>query len=434
MNDSSSVSVANASIASSIVPQGFSQEFKIGIIFAYAVVFTIALLGNSMGLFLVLRKSSSASITNLFIANMTVADLLLTVTIMPLQVANLFGGDAWIPGILGNVTCKVVFYIIPVSIAATVFTMMFISFDRFYAIFYPFREKIFRKPKILSATIWILSLVLMIPYPIMYRVQYRPELDTHLCLQLWPWQDENDPTYAETYRVLKIFHITIFIVLYALPLSITTFVYFLICRKLWLRKIPGNVTNTNHAAAKKSKRKVVRLLVLILLVFVICWFPSYVNHYIWYVRPDLSNLLPGETLFWFIWLGHANSAINPCLYILLNNKFRKELFMTMTCCSSFRVRLARFLSALSQNEEENSFTTGGTMWKMMSFGRITAYTLPHSPSEKQERGHTIMALSQMSIKEGNSYPKSPPPHNQNQNSSQNTCHSGDDVLQVYHSS
>lgn len=291
-------------------------------------------------------------------------------------VAFIFADVTWIPGILGNVTCKVVFYIIPVSIAATVFTMMFISFDRFYAIFYPFREKIFRKPKILSATIWILSLVLMVPYPMMYRVQYQPRLDKHQCLQLWPWQDESDPTYAETYRVLKIFHITIFVVLYAWPLSITIVIYFLICRKLWLRKIPGNVTTTNRAAAEKSKRKVVRLLVIIVLVFAICWFPNYVDHYIWYVRPDLLSSIPSEAQLCFLWLAHANSAINPCLYILLNSKFRKELFITMTCCPSYRVRLARFLSASSQNEEENSFTTGGTMWKMMSFGRITAYTLP----------------------------------------------------------
>ena len=412
-------------------PQGTSHEFKIGITCAYAVIFTIAFLGNSFGLYVVLKKSSSTSVTNLFIANMAVADLMLTCTIMPVQVNFIHGDLSWIPGILGNVTCKLVFYFIPVSIAATVFTMMFISFDRFYAIFYPLREKIFRRPKILSATIWILSLVLMVPYPMLYQIEYNPQLNKHFCLQVWPWQDKNDVTNAETYRVLKIFHITIFVVLYAWPLSITIVIYFLICRKLWLRKIPGNVTTTNRAAAEKSKRKVVRLLVIIVLVFAICWFPNYIDHYIWFVRPDLVNSIPQEAQLMFLWLAHANSAINPSLYILLNSKFRKELFITMTCCPCYRVRLARFLSASSQNEEENSFTTGGTMWKMMSFGRVTAYTLPRSPSEKRERGHSNLSLSWMSIKEGHSYPNSPPPQNKNPNSSQNTGKSGEDMLQVY---
>ncbi|XP_022789391.1 tachykinin-like peptides receptor 86C [Stylophora pistillata] len=326
------------SFAATTVPpgdpsSGFSLEFKISVTIVYAVIFVIAFLGNSFGLYVVVKKSSSTSISNLFIANMAVADLLLTVIMMPLQVAFIFVDVVvWIPGILGNVTCKLVFYIIPVSIAATVFTMMFISFDRFYAIFYPLRGKIFRKPKILSATIWILSLALMVPYPVMYRVQYSPDSDEHICVQLWPWQDENDSTSAETYRVLVIFHITIFVLLYAWPLTITIIIYFLICRKLWLRKIPGNVTTTNHAAAEKSKRKVVRLLVIIVLVFAICWFPNYVDHYVWYVRPDLISSMPVEAQLWFLWLAHANSAINPCLYMLLNSRFRKELFSTMTCC------------------------------------------------------------------------------------------------------
>ena len=262
---------------------------------------------------------------------MAVADLMLTFTMMPVQVFFIYKGVSWIPGTLGNLTCKLVFYIIPVSIAATVFTMMFISFDRFYAIFYPLREKIFRKPKILSATIWILSLVLMVPYPMLYQIEYNPRENKHFCLQVWPWQDKNDVTNAETYRVLKIFHTTIFVVLYAWPLTITAVIYFLICRKLWLRKIPGNVTTTNRAAAEKSKRKVVRLLVVIVLVFAICWFPNYVDHYIWFVRPELTNSLPFEVQLCLLWLAHANSAINPCLYILLNSKFRKELFATIVC-------------------------------------------------------------------------------------------------------
>ena len=320
-----------ASTTPPTVPEGISQEFKFGLTCAYAVIFTIAFLGNSIGLYVVLKRSSSTCVTNLFIANMTVADLMLTCTIMPVQVNFIHGDLSWIPGILGNVTCRLVFYFIPVSIAATVFTMMFISFDRFYAIFYPLREKIFRKPKILSATIWILSLVLMVPYPMLYQIEYDPRENKHFCLQVWPWQDKNDVTNAETYRVLKIFHTTIFVVLYAWPLTITAVIYFLICRKLWLRKIPGNVTTTNRAAAEKSKRKVVRLLVVIVLVFAICWFPNYVDHYIWFVRPELSNSLPVEVQLCFLWLAHANSAINPCLYILLNSKFRKELFATITC-------------------------------------------------------------------------------------------------------
>ena len=316
---------------------GISKYFIIGITAAYVVIFLVALFGNSFGLFVVLKKSSSKSATNLFIANMAVADLLLTFTVMHFTIAFFYRHTRWFGGVLGTFTCKALFYAIPISIAATVFTMMFISFDRFYAIFYPLREKLFRKPKILSAIIWVLSIVLMIPYVFLFQVEYNAAEGTYYCSQVWPWEDQND-TLEETYRVLKTFHIVVFITLYALPLCVVVINYSLICRKLRLRQIPGNVSDGNRANVEKSKRKVVGLLVTVCVVFALCWFPVYVNHYFWYVRPDQLHLLPVEAQVVFIWIAHANSAINPCLYVLLNSEFRKMLFATLVCHSEVAPR------------------------------------------------------------------------------------------------
>ena len=383
----------------------FPTDIKIGMTVAYAVIFIIAFLGNSLGLKVVLTKSPSSSVTNLFIANMAIADLLLTVTVMPYQVIYFYRVGVWFGGTLGNITCKTIFYIIPISLAASVLTMMLISIDKFYATFYPMREKIFQKPKILSAIIWILSFVLMFPYALLYQVKFFPDANVHRCLQVWPWEDPNDPTFKETYRILEIFHITLFIILYALPLFITIIIYFLICRKLWLRKIPGNVTASNCAVAEKSKHKVVRLLVIIVVVFALCWFPAYVNHYFWFVRPDQFHKIPLAVQSFFTWLAHANSAINPCLYIMLNEKFRKELFAMLACCPCLchcRASLPRFLP--TKNDCNSHFTTSG-MRKRMCFCQVSpAYTLPHSPMEK-ERGHTInLSLSRMSVKDDHLQP------------------------------
>ena len=308
----------------------FPADVRIRLTLAYTVIFLIALLGNTLGLFVVLKKSSrSHRVTTLFIANMAVADLLLTVTVMPFQVAFLYRFNYWIGGMLGNITCKALFYVIPVSIAATVLTMMLISVDRFYAIFYPFKDKIFRKPKILSGTIWILSFVLMLPYPMSYQVKFNSSQNHYQCLQVWPLEDPNAATFKETRRVLKLFHIIVFATLYALPLSIIIVIYSLICCKMWHRIIPGNATERNRAAAEKSKRKVVRLLVVIVVVFALCWSPTYVNHYLGLARPDQAHNLPFEVGTFFYWLGHANSAINPCIYILMSDKFRRELASTL---------------------------------------------------------------------------------------------------------
>ena len=283
----------------------------------------------------------------------------------------------------------------------------------------------------------------------LYQIEYNPQVNKHFCLQVWPWQDKNDVTNAETYRVLKIFHITIFVVLYAWPLTITIVIYFLICRKLWLRKIPGNVTTTNRAAAEKSKRKVVRLLVVIVLVFAICWFPNYVDHYIWFVRPDLKNSMPCEAHQGFLWLAHANkkthhynnlpsSLTNQVLTFFCRFREKwshKEYFRTgaaqRSCdgfyittnflaseTSLFRPRVGATLVDSGKNarsalkyvffaESEKSPSPNQFEEDDRRANRNRFYTVAYSLSELQKRGNIKPSLSWMSIKRAHMYSQSP---------------------------
>ena len=365
---------------------GIPLDLKIGLTSAYVVIFLVALFGNSVGFYVVVikKESSSRSVTNLFIGNMAVADLLLTITIMPFSVAYLYRDTLWIGGTLGSITCKALFYVMPVFISASVFTMMLISFDRFYAVFYPLKEKFFQKPKVLSAIIWISSFGLMTPNVLMFQTT-EEQPGVYYCLEKWPWAPPNDTDLTETYKVLKSFHICLFVVLYALPLSVTLFIYFLICRKLWLGKIPGNVTDSKIAAENRLKRKVTCLLVITCVVFAVCWFPVYVNHYFWYVRPDQSHKLPLRVQMLFIWIAHANSALNPCLYILLNKKFRQKFLATLH-------NLLQFGSSKSNNKR---FVTVGAPRK------TNAYTLPQSPT-KAKSEQTNLSLSLMSVRDNRS--------------------------------
>ena len=382
--------ITHASNVTLLPPQpdsvGIPLDLKIGLTSAYVVIFLVALFGNSVGFYVVVikKESSSRSVTNLFIGNMAVADLLLTITIMPLSVAFLYRDTLWIGGTLGSITCKALFYVMPVFISASVFTMMLISFDRFYAVFFPLKEKFFQKPKVLSAVIWILSFGLMTPYVLMYQTTEKLP-GVYYCLQEWPWAPPNDTDFTETYKVLKSFHICLFVVLYALPLSVTLFIYFLICRKLWLGKIPGNVTDSKIAAENRLKRKVTCLLVITCVVFAVCWFPVYVNHYFWYVRPEQSHKLPSKVQMLFLWIAHANSALNPCLYILLNKKFRQKFQATLH-------NLLQFGSSKSNNKR---FVTVGAPRK------TNAYTLPESPT-KAKSEQTNLSLSLMSVRDNRS--------------------------------
>ena len=396
-------------------------DLKIGLTSAYVVIFLVALFGNSVGLYVTLikKESSSTSVTNLFIGNMAVADLLLTITIMPFSVAYLYRDPAlWIGGTLGSITCKALFYVMPVFISASVFTMMLISFDRFYAVFFPLKEKFFQKPKVLSAIIWILSFGLMTPYVLMFQTK-EIQPGVYYCIQEWPWAPPNDTGLTETYKVLKSFHICVFVIVYALPLSITIIIYSLICRKFWLSKIPGNVTDIKLAAEKRLKRKVTRLLVITCVVFAVCWFPVYVNHYFWYVRRDQLQRLPLKVQLLFNWLAHANSALNPCLYILLNEKFRKAFFATLNNfwkfgssknnCSDTKSNILRFVTAAARE--------------------TNAYALPQSPT-RGKSGQANVALSLVSIRDARSPPNNLTEASLNNNTKETKDNALDDAIQV----
>ena len=97
---------------------GIPLDLKIGLTSAYVVIFLVALFGNSVGFYVVLikKESSSRSVTNLFIGNMAVADLLLTITIMPFSVAfctvTLFGSGERLVALLAKrcfMSCQFLF-------------------------------------------------------------------------------------------------------------------------------------------------------------------------------------------------------------------------------------------------------------------------------------------------------------------------------------
>lgn len=103
------------------------------------------------------------------------------------------------------------------------------------------------------------------------------------------------------------------------------------------------VTNDNAAAADvttaakttalfkqvsqvtKNRRRVAKMLLLLAILFVLCWTPYHIiNVYIDFMPANLdANAVVITLLHYAILLGHVNSALNPILYCFLNNSFRQ---------------------------------------------------------------------------------------------------------------
>ena len=256
---------------------GFTTETKAGFTFAYITIFVISLLGNSVRI-VVSAKTSSKRIAYLLIKNLADADLILTLTVMPYSVLiKYFDYNRWFGGTVGTITCKLFCHAIPVSIAASVITLTIISIDRFVVIYYPLKLTVFHKHKTITMIIWSVSLLAGSPYSLLFKVKKFG--DYYVCLSRWPWSKN----IIETYLVMRAFHIFAFIVLYALPLLITAVVNWLVARRVWFHKSPGNASSKRASIA--ARRKVIRRLAIVVVRFALCWLPCSINHYFMFFQP-----------------------------------------------------------------------------------------------------------------------------------------------------
>lgn len=255
---------------------------------------------------------------------------------------------------MGTITCKLIFYAIPVSIAASVITLTIISIDRFFAIFFPLKLTLFHKHKTITMVIWFVSLLAVTPYLLLFKVS-KPG-DYYVCQPEWPWS--KDP--KETYLVIRAFHIFGFIAFYALPLLITAVVNCLIARRVWFHKYPGNATSFNKTLTEAARRKVVRMLTIIVVGFALCWLPTYVNHYFMFFQLAVWEKTPIAIWNFNFWLAHANSAINPLFYIALNRSFRNAFLDTTAVLFACPIRVANHCIAWFAEESSASYLSQET--------------------------------------------------------------------------
>ena len=311
----------------------YSTEAKVGLTFAYIIIFVISLFSNSVGLQVVVSaKTPSKRITYLLIKNLAVADLILTLTVMPNSVWFMyFDHNRWFGGTMGTITCKLFFYVILVSIAASVITLTIISIDRFFAIFFPSKLTLFHKHKTITIVMWFVSLLAVAPYLLLFQV--KKPVDYYVCCPEWPWSKDG----RETYLIMRAFSIFGFIAFYALPLLITAVLNCVVVRRVWFHKSPGNASSNRTSTA--ARRKVIRMLAIIVVGFALFWLPTHINHYFMYFQPAVWEKIPIAVWTFNFWLSHANSAVNPLFYILLYRRFRKAFLDALTVLFAFPCRV-----------------------------------------------------------------------------------------------
>uniref|UniRef100_A0A914QDQ3 G-protein coupled receptors family 1 profile domain-containing protein n=1 Tax=Panagrolaimus davidi TaxID=227884 RepID=A0A914QDQ3_9BILA len=352
----------------------------------YILVFLSCVFGNFLILLIIISNRSMRTVTNFFLANLAIADLLVGIFCVFQNAAHfvLFEYGAW-P--FGRIMCHSYVYILHMIPNISAGILVLLSIERFIAVIRPMLvHHLMTKSVLIASTIivWTASAIMNLPYLI--AVQY---------IEL------NNPETGEKYgictrrflvmgeiNVLQVVTTINLIVWYAIPLVILLVIYITVGIVLLRSTDRDSVTRSSQATtstssaavrtkllnknsidssqnkanleAVDSRKRVIKLVVVIVSCFALLSLPRYL-YLTWSVWRDtnaprclncLSALIqPTTFLLLFI-----NSGINPILYAFLSQRFRKAITDTLSCASTKEKRKKHFLMKLRKTRcSDNSF-------------------------------------------------------------------------------
>ncbi|KAK3926997.1 Somatostatin receptor type 2 [Frankliniella fusca] len=285
----------------------------------YLVVCVVGLLGNTLVIYVVLRYSKMQTVTNMYIVNLAVADECFLIGIPFLFTTMLL--ERW-P--FGNGMCKVYMTTTSINQITSSIFLTIMSADRYVAVCHPISSPRVRTPfisKVVSLTAWTASALLMVPV-FMYANEMGREGPRSSCNILWP---ESENVSGQT-----AFTLYSFILGFAIPLVLIFVFYILVIRKL---KTVGPKNKSKEK--KKTHRKVTKMVLIVITVYVLCWLPYWVTQVaLIFSPPNLCQNNFTITVFLFAGcLSYSNSAMNPILYAFLSDNFKKSFMKACTCAA-----------------------------------------------------------------------------------------------------
>ncbi|XP_076007096.1 neuropeptide FF receptor 1 like 2 [Genypterus blacodes] len=311
---------------------------------AYFFIFLFCMVGNILVCVIILENRRMRTVTNLFILNLAISDLLVGIFCIPTTlVDNLITGWPF-----SNIVCKMSGFVQGTSVSASVFTLVAIAVERFRCIVYPLRPRLtLLVAKATTVLIWVSAVAIMCPAATALSVE---EVPHHYMVynfnQTYPlyscYENFANPQMRKVYTAVLFTHI------YLAPLAVITLMYGSIGVKLYTsgvanqeQQIPNGMVQLRGRRGVISKKKltVIKMLILVALLFMLSWLPLWtlmmMTDYAGLDRYQL-NLLTSYIFPFAHWLAFSNSSINPIIYGYYNENFKRGFRAVCTsqpfCC------------------------------------------------------------------------------------------------------
>ncbi|XP_046524198.1 histamine H2 receptor isoform X1 [Equus quagga] len=321
-----------------------STACKVTVSVVLIVLILITIAGNVVVCLAVGLNRRLRSLTNCFIVSLAITDLLLGLLVLPFsafyQLSCTWG--------FGEVFCNIYTSLDVMLCTASILNLFMISLDRYCAVTDPLRYPVLVTPVrvvISLVLIWVISITLSF-------------LSIHLG---WNSRSENSSSELLTgvnhtaskckVQVNLVYGLVDGLVTFYLPLLVMCITYYRIFKiaRDQARRI-HHVGSWKAATIKEHKATVT--LAAVMGAFIICWFPYFTVFVYRGLKGDeaVNEVIEAVVL----WLGYANSALNPILYAALNRDFRTAYQQLFHCrlagCNARETFLRSNSSQLSRNQ------------------------------------------------------------------------------------
>ena len=269
----------------------------------YIIIVVSGVIGNSLFITVVKKRRSMHTTTNFLLANVAVSDIISLIFCVPGIVLRFYEHPG---GSLGNFLCKFVtmHLVAGITLLVSGLTLTLIAVERHNALLRPMESRLkLAKKRVITAICVTWGISIAFVFPLFIEQKYVKEVeDCHM-----DWSETSS-------RIYWVFLATVV----GISLFILSFCYFRIVRALYLENILPPRNDHSPEQDGRDKRKIIKLLITVTVLFFICFFPfiivSAVNISTKGVMYKLSYLLV-----------YSSCSVSPVVYSFQSANYRAGL-------------------------------------------------------------------------------------------------------------
>ncbi|XP_063066054.1 substance-P receptor-like [Engraulis encrasicolus] len=305
---------------------------------AYCSIVLVSVVGNIVVIWIVLAHKRMRTVTNYFLVNLAFAEASMAAFNTVINFVYAMHNEWY----FGMGYCRFHNFFPIAAVFASIYSMTAIALDRYMAIIHPLQQRLSSgETKLVIGVIWVLALLLAFP-----QYYYSTTLDMStrtICYIEWPEYEIWD--FKLTY------HICVTVLIYLLPLVVMGVAYLVVGLNLWASEIPGDCTE-RYREQLTAKRKVVKMMIVVVCTFALCWLPYHVYFLLYHLYPQvLEEPYIQQVYLAIMWLAMSSTMYNPIIYCLLNDRFRAGFQQAFYWCpfvpegsyKSLELKTTRFL-------------------------------------------------------------------------------------------